>query len=125
MKHIDMSIILGRAYNRTLWLWAEYHQLLSDHPESRYYAEKESTYRVQLDELRDMVSGKEGMKNVDMMTILDRAHKMTSCLLRSARKALRRNPNNRSALEREDRCEKELREIAEMKNARTRKVQAS
>lgn len=55
MKHVDMMMILNRAYSETLRMWANERQKLIENPNSRIAAAKETRYYKQLEEIRGMI----------------------------------------------------------------------
>ena len=55
MKHVDMMIILHRAYSETLRMWYDERRKLVENPNSRIAAAKEARYYEQLEEIRGMI----------------------------------------------------------------------
>lgn len=55
MKHVDMMMILNRAYSETLRMWDNERRKLIENPNSRISATKEPRYYEQLEEIRGMI----------------------------------------------------------------------
>ena len=55
MKHVDMMMILHRAYGETLRMWDNERRKLIENPNSRISAAKEARYYEQLEEIRGMI----------------------------------------------------------------------
>lgn len=55
MKHVDMMLILNRAYSETLRMWDNERRKLVENPNSRISAAKEARYYEQLEEIRGMI----------------------------------------------------------------------
>ena len=55
MKHVDMMMILNRAYSETLRMWYDERRKLIENPNSRIAAAKEARYYEQLEEIRGMI----------------------------------------------------------------------
>ena len=55
MKHVDMMMILNRAYSETLRMWDDERRKLVENPNSRIAAAKEARYYEQLEEIRGMI----------------------------------------------------------------------
>lgn len=55
MKHVDMMMILNRAYSETLRMWDDERRKLIENPNSRIAAAKEARYYDQLEEIRGMI----------------------------------------------------------------------
>ena len=55
MKHVDMMMILNRAYSETLRMWDDERRKLIENPNSRIAAAKEARYYEQLEEIRGMI----------------------------------------------------------------------
>ena len=55
MKHVDMMMILNRAYSETLRMWDGERRKLIENPNSRIAAAKEARYYEQLEEIRGMI----------------------------------------------------------------------
>ena len=59
MKHVDMMMILNRAYSETLRMWDGERRKLIENPNSRIAAAKEARYYEQLEEIRGMILGEQ------------------------------------------------------------------
>lgn len=55
MKHVDMMMILNRAYGETLRMWDGERRRLIENPNSRIAAANEARYYVQLEEIKGMI----------------------------------------------------------------------
>lgn len=55
MKHVDMMMILSRAYGETLRMWDGERRRLIENPNSRIAAANEARYYVQLEEIKGMI----------------------------------------------------------------------
>lgn len=55
MKHVDMMMILNRAYSETLRMWDGERRKLIKNPNSRIAAAKEARYYEQLEEIQGMI----------------------------------------------------------------------
>ncbi len=55
MKHVDMMMILNRAYRETLRMWDGERRKLIENPNSRIAAAKEARYYEQLEEIQGMI----------------------------------------------------------------------
>lgn len=55
MKHVDMMMILNRAYSETLRMWDNELRKLTENPNSRISAAKEARYYEQLEEIHGMI----------------------------------------------------------------------
>lgn len=55
MKHVDMMMILNRAYSETLRMWDNECRKLIENPNSRIAAAKEARYLEQLEEIKGMI----------------------------------------------------------------------
>ena len=63
MKHVDMMMILNRAYSETLRMWDDERRKLIENPNSRISAAKEARYYEQLEEIQGMILGEQ--KKID------------------------------------------------------------
>lgn len=55
MKHVDMMMLLDRAYSETLRLWDNERRKLIENPDSRIAAAKCERYWQQLEEIKGMI----------------------------------------------------------------------
>ena len=59
MKNVDMMMILNRAYNETLRIWAKEKDILEANPGNKIAQYKMEMYQAQLDEMHGMILAEE------------------------------------------------------------------